>query len=125
MPITDYDFTKTLQATSFNDSGATIDKAQAVELVGNDYTGFDGFENGSSQLDWESSSGLMIDSGRVVYGQNSLQVSSTNEIVSPSSDLSSSITKDGKRIVTGLKIDNQTGNSNDFVRISLGGIITN
>src|SRR6056297_84057 len=114
MAVTDYNRTKTLEASSFNDAGATIDKAQAIELVGNDYTGFDGFESGSSELNFESSVDFSIDSNSEVYQNNSLKINNDADNMFL---LNSTVSTDGKNLVGSVKIDNQTGNSNDTVGI--------
>lgn len=119
MPIDDYDREKTLQATSFNDSGATVDKAQPVILRGNDFTGVDGFESGSSQLGWEGDLGVSINSNNEVFLNNSLQISSSNAFRSSERFFLPAISSDSKRITTSLKIDKQTGNQNDSVAIIL------
>jgi len=119
MPIGDYDQEKTLQATSVNDSGATVDKAQPVILRGEDFTGVDGFESGSSQLGWESTSNITVDSGSEMFLSNSLQVASSNNSVSQTLSLQSAVDADGKKILASTKIDNQTGNGSDTVDIFL------
>jgi len=113
MAVTDYNRAKTLEASSFNDSGATIDKAQAVELVGNNYTGFDGFENGSSQLNWESNSNINIDTNGEVYGNNSLRFNSVGDFFGLSKTLNTAIAISNKTLVFSVKIDNKTGDPND------------
>jgi len=117
MPIDDYDREKTLQATSFNDSGATVDKAQPVILRGNDFTGIDGFESGSSQLNFESNANVTVDSNGEIYGDDSLKFSSSNSDVVEFADFTSKINSDGKRLSGSVKIDNQTGNSSDKVAV--------
>jgi len=118
MPINDYDREKTLQATSFNDSGATVDKAQPVILRGNDFTGVDGFESGSSQLGFESNANITVDSNGEIFGDDSLKISSSNFSVEESANLVTDIGSDGKRLSGSIKIDSQTGNSSDSVTVT-------
>lgn len=113
MPIDDYDQEKTLQATSFNDSGATVDKAQPIILRGNDFTGVDGFESGSSQLGFESSANISIDTNSEIFLNNSLKFSTNDESVSPVKALDKKITSDGSKLTFSFKTNSLTGNSND------------
>jgi hypothetical protein len=118
MPIKDYNKKKKLEVSSTNDSGTTQDKAQPILLRGNDFTGIDGFESGSSQLNWESTTNYTIDSNSEISGNNSLQISSSNSSgKNASRSLDSTINSDGKTILFKIKIDNQTGNQSDSVSL--------
>jgi len=110
--ITDFDKKKQLSTTDFNDSGTTEAKAQPVEMAGSDYTGLDGFESGSSQLNWESTSSFSMD-GQAVYGEWSLLVSDIGNNTSDSRTLNESISSDGKIARTSLRVDQQSGDTDD------------
>lgn len=113
--IAAYDRFKPLPVSDINNTGASIVEAQPIGVVGNTYAGFDGFESGSSQLDWESTSGFTIDANSEVYLNHTLQVSSSNEIVYNGLPLNESFSQDGKKATGSIKIDSQVGNSNDYI----------
>lgn len=119
MALSEYDRQKKLSYTNFNDSGNTINKAEAVILAGNDYTGVDGFESGSSQLGWESGSSFSIDTNDNVYLNNSLKFNSSNQTIIDEQSFNTSISSDGSRVTGSVKIDNQTGNASDSVELNL------
>jgi len=110
MPITDYNKKKPLEVSSTNDSGTTQDKAQAIIVEGFS-TKLDDFESGSSQLGWENQSNFTIDTNSEINGTNTLQIASTDEVVSQAQTLSNTIDYD-TTIKTSIKLDNQPGTSN-------------
>lgn len=100
-------------------SGSEIYRITPANVTGaNEYTGFDGFESGSSQIGFGEISDGSINSSSEVYGVHSYQINAQGEAASTTLGfLEESITTDGKRLQASVKIDNQTGNSNDEVEI--------
>lgn len=119
MAVTDYNKLKKLDVDSVSGT-PTIDKATPILIRGNDFTGFDGFESGSSQLGWESNSNFSIDNNSEVYGTSSLQLDLQSGGVIVEKNLGTDIdfsANPNKITQASIKIDNQTGDSLDTVQL--------